>query len=90
MRGQFEEVPYIVYDQDGWNNCSHWQAMEAEHVIAFWEAYNRHLLAVVQQIPTDSLQRKCSTNEPEPVTLEWLITDYVAHQEHHLRQIVTY
>jgi hypothetical protein len=90
VRGQFEEVPFIVYDQDGWNDNSRYNEMPAAHVIGFWELYNRHLLELIKRIPEHALLRKCLTNEPEPVTLEWLITDYVAHMEHHLKQVVQY
>ncbi len=90
IRGQFEDTPFIIYDQNNWVACSRYQDMESAHVIAFWEAYHRHLLEVIKRIPEESLSRKCKTNEPEPVTLQWLIEDYVVHQEHHLRQIVEY
>lgn len=90
VRGQFEDTPFIVYDQNNWVTCSRYQDMESAHVISSWEAYHRHLLEVIKRIPEDSLSRKCRTNEPEPVTLQWLIEDYVVHQEHHLRQIVNY
>ncbi len=90
VRVQFEETPFIVYDQDNWNACSRYQDMEPAHVIAFWEAYNRHLLEVLKRIPAESLSRTCKTNEAEPVTLLWLVEDYVKHLEYHLRQIVEY
>ncbi len=90
VRGQFENTPFIVYDQDNWVTCSRYNDMPGSHVIAFWESYHRHLIEVIKYIPAESLSRTCKTNEPEPVTLQWLIEDYVKHQEHHLRQIVAY
>lgn len=90
VRTQFEDTPFIVYDQNNWNACSHYSEMPSAHVVAFWELYNRHIIEVIERIPVGLLERQCRTNEPEPVTLEWLIKDYVAHLEHHLRQIVDY
>src|SRR6185437_595711 len=36
VRGQFENTPFIVYDQDNWNSCSRYQQMDSAHVISFW------------------------------------------------------
>ena len=90
VRGQFEDTPFIVYDQDNWNNHNRYQQMATEQVISFWNAYNNHLLEVIKRIPADSLQRKCKTNEATPVTIEWLVKDYVKHMEYHLRQIAPF
>ncbi|MES2702680.1 MAG: DinB family protein [Bacteroidota bacterium] len=90
IRAQFQDTPFIVYAQDEWNNRSRYHDMPSAHIISFWEIYNRHLIEIVKRIPQDALQRKCLTNEPQSVTVEWLIIDYVAHQEHHLGKVVSY
>ncbi|HEX9653984.1 MAG TPA: DinB family protein [bacterium] len=90
LRVQFEDTPHIVYDQVNWNRYSHHRAMNTQHLISFWEIYNRHLLAIIKTITPENLQRTCRINQPEPVTLQWLIEDYVRHLGHHLRQVVDY
>jgi hypothetical protein len=90
IRVQFEEVPFIVYDQNEWNESSHYQDMDADHIIDFWKNYNLHLLELIKRIPADKLLRECRTNEANNVTLQWLIDDYVVHMEHHLRQFLNY
>lgn len=90
VRVQFEETPNILYDQNLWNACNHYQEMAPEHLVELWAVYNRHLARLMELIPEDKLQRTCRTNEPQPVTLAWLINDYVAHMEHHLHQLVEY
>ncbi len=90
VRGQFENNPTIVYDQNSWNTSSYHQQAPMEQVISFWELYNRHLLFIMQHITNDKLKRTCQTNEPKPVTIKWLMEDYVVHMEHHLKQIVSY
>ena len=89
VRAQFEESPRIVYDADQWNDANRYIDMPSVHIISFWEAYNRHLIEVVNRIPANILARTCTT-EPGPVTLSWLVSDYVAHTEHHLHQVVAY
>ncbi len=90
VRGQFETTPHIMYDQDNWVAHSHYQQMSREHVLYFWEVYHRHLIEIIKHIPDSALQRTCLTNGPEPKTLQWLIEDYVKHQEYHLLQIVRF
>lgn len=90
IRIQFQDTPYIVYDQNQWVDCNGYQYLNTKHIIGFWELYNRHLLYVIQHIPEDRLQRTCLTNTDTPVTLGWLIDDYVVHMEHHLHQLVSY
>jgi hypothetical protein len=90
IRVQFEEVPTIFYDQNKWNALSHYNEMGSEQLIQFWTLYNKHLLHILQHIPEENLERKCNTGEPAPVSLQWLIEDYVKHLEHHLHQIVQY
>lgn len=86
VRAQFEDIPYIKYDQDNWNAASRYNDMDGTHVIQFWEQYNRHLIEVVKRIPEQDMQRLCNNGGEIPVTLAWLLEDYVKHMEHHLRQ----
>jgi hypothetical protein len=90
IRIQFENEPAIAYDQDNWNLYSYYNHLDKEHVISFWEKYNRHLLEIVKRIPDHNLQLTSIYSNNEKVTLGWLINDYVAHMEYHLGQIVKY
>src|SRR5688572_9856070 len=89
VRIQFENEPLIMYDQNGWNEASHYKDMKKEHVIQFWKNYNLHLVEVIKRIEPEKLQRKGIAND-KTNTLAWFITDYVEHMEYHLRQIVKY
>ncbi len=90
IRTQYENIPFIVYEQNHWNQLNHYQQLQSEHAINFWTLYNTHLLEVIKHIPTKNYLKTCNSGLPEPATLEWLIVDYVAHMEHHLKQIVEY
>jgi hypothetical protein len=86
VRAQYEELPLIVYDPDEWNRLNGYEHLHGKHVVAFWELYNRHLLAIIRLIPEENLEKLCRSGK-EPVTLGWLIDDYVRHLEHHLSQL---
>jgi DinB superfamily len=90
MRGQYEDEPTIFYDQNKWNTLSQYQAMSTKQIIAFWTVYNQHLLHIIKHIPNDNLQKKCRAFDGNTYTIEFLIIDYVAHLEHHLKQIINY
>lgn len=88
VRGQFEDAPFIVYDQNAWNAHGYYNRIDSRQLIGFWESYNRQLAALIRCIPDELLTRTVRTDQPR--TLAFLITDYVAHQEHHLRQVINY
>ncbi len=88
IRARFEDNPLIWYDQDNWVRYSEYQRMPLQQLIGFWEHYNRHLLFLLGLIPDEGLGRLCTMKDGSRLTLGFLITDYVAHLEHHLRQLV--
>lgn len=89
VRGQFENKPQIVYDQNNWNVYNFYQQIDKNQIIDFWVIYNKQLLELIKRIPPENLQLECFVGE-KSLTLEFLITDYVDHLEHHLKQVVSY
>ena len=90
VRVQFEDVPFIKYDQDNWNKFSYHQKINGKTVIEFWKEHNKYLAEIIKNIPEELLNRECDWGGEKNVSLEYLIIDYVAHQEYHLKQIVIY
>ncbi len=90
VRGQFEDVPKIVYDQNKWNEFNFYQKMDGQQIISFWTIYNRQLAELINNIPEENLSKECKSGDDKNLTLGFLINDYVEHLEHHLRQVVTY
>ncbi len=91
VRMQFEENFRITtYDQNNWNAFSYYNQIAGEQIIAFWTLYNKQLLTLVNHIPVELMRNEGYADEPERVTLAFLIEDYVQHMEHHLRQVLIY
>jgi hypothetical protein len=88
VRGQFENVPFIKYDQNNWNTFNHYQDLDTKHIVEFWTIYNRHLIEIAKRIPTKNLKREVNSGGEKPMSLAWFIDDYVEHMDYHLRQIV--
>ena len=76
------------YQQDGWNRAQQYQSEPWANLVQLWASYNRHLAHVIAAIPTDAGPRICVIGGGSPVTLEFLVTDYLGHLEHHLEQIL--
>ncbi|ALL07455.1 hypothetical protein AQ505_19350 [Pedobacter sp. PACM 27299] len=90
VRAQFEHLPTIIYDQNNWNSVSHYQSMDSKRLLAFWIAYNLHLVELMQLMAPENLEKRCVTGGEEEHTIAWLFNDYVSHLEYHLRQILKY
>lgn len=76
------------YAQNDWVEVQHYQSAAWSDLLALWKSYNQHLLHVMAQIPAEKLGHTVRVGESEPVTLGFLVEDYVQHLQHHLRQIL--
>lgn len=85
---QYEEVPFIVYNQDKWVVLADYQHYPTRDLVNSWVLLNRHLGHVLATITPEAAGRKCATGHQEPYTLEWLAADYCNHLLHHLHQIL--
>ena len=52
-----------------------------------WAILNQHMLAAAARIPSAALARTCTIAGSQPMTLEFVIEDYVDHMVHHLQHI---
>lgn len=90
IRGQFEDTPTIGYDQNEWNRHNYYNEINSVQLIDFWTSYNKHLLEIMKRMPATSLQKECRSADGTTCTIAFLMEDYLAHLEHHLKQIVIY
>ena len=75
------------YDAEGWVALHDYQAMEWNLVIECWRMMNQHLLRAASRISPQAAERKLRVGGDNPVTLGFLLIDYVDHLLHHLRHI---
>ncbi len=89
VRAQLEtRISFPGYAQGLWVGAQGYQDENWSDLVQLWKCYNLHLLHVVLRIPTEKLTNTCAIGDHEPVTLEFLVWDYVRHLEHHLSQIL--
>jgi hypothetical protein len=87
-----QQAPVLMlpgYAQDHWVGVQRHQDREWEDLVSFWHAYNRHLAHVIEHIPENLRRVSCTIGSDEPVTLGFLVSDYIVHLQHHLDQIRT-
>ncbi len=76
------------YDQNGSVSLHGYQDLSWSDLVEFWRRYNTLLVQVVARIPDDKLNTQCRVGDSQPVTLQFLIVDYVAHMQHHVDHIL--
>jgi hypothetical protein len=78
---------FPAYEQDDWVVCEDFSSRPWGDLVELWRQYNRHLAHLMRRLPADRRETECRIGDNEPVTLAWLMTDYVRHLRHHLDQI---
>lgn len=76
------------YAQEMWVDAHGYANQRWETLVGWWEAEHEILMAVVDRIPEDPLDAICVVGDDPPVTLRFLIEDYVRHQQLHLKQLI--
>jgi hypothetical protein len=100
VRAQFtDDLVFSGYDQDQWVRVQGYSRRSWPELIELWYAYNRHLLHIIAHIPEPVLKKPRHPHSldriawrlvpaDQPVTLEYLILDYLEHVKEHLGQIL--
>ena len=88
---QFLPQPYIVqaYQQNELTEINNYQQLPLAHLLQLWQSLNQQIIYVVENIPAEKMHYAVNPqyNNNEMKTLAWLICDYVAHMEHHWKQV---
>jgi hypothetical protein len=84
---QGSTLVFPSYAQDHWVSSQHYQDRAWDDLTMLWHAYNHHLAHVIERIPEDLRSVPCIVGTAAPVTLGFLVHDYVVHLRHHLGQV---
>jgi hypothetical protein len=87
VRMQLEPGQHLTgYDQMSWVRVQHYAEREWPEVLGLWFALNEHVIWTIAHVEKRYLANY-GVVEGDPMTLGFLIEDYVAHMEHHLRAL---
>jgi hypothetical protein len=76
------------YAQDDWVRLHGYRNLPWETIVDLWSQYNLFLAKLVNNIPEDRLETPCVIGDNPPVTLGFVIEDYVWHMQHHIDQLL--
>jgi hypothetical protein len=100
VRGALQpDFVFEGYDQDAWVRAQRYQDRNWAGLVRAWRVYNRQIAEVVRATPAEALERPrprhnlheiafCRLPAEAVATLQYLVEDYVAHLQHHLRQVL--
>lgn len=77
-----------TYAQEPWVNAHGYAEQPWETLLQWWATEHEILMAIVDRIPANRLEALCTVEGEAPVTLKFLIEDYILHQQEHMKQIV--
>lgn len=87
---QYQQNDKIFYLQDDWVRIQRYQEANVEDLILLWKALNLQFARIIESLPTEKWSYTCDTErtqQQELHTLEFLISDYLRHMNHHIDQI---
>lgn len=85
VRLQIEVGPSLAgYEQMDWVRVQHYAERPWSEVLALWFALNEHVEWTIAHVEKKNLAN-AGVVEGQAMTLGFLIEDYIAHMEHHLR-----
>lgn len=93
------DLVFEGYEQDKWVTVQQYESEPWAQLIWLWKHYNLHLSHLMARAPENvrlllrtkhNLDRIAfqTVSPAEPVTLDFLMRDYVVHLRHHLKQIL--
>jgi hypothetical protein len=76
------------YAQEAWVTVHGYASQPWATLLDWWRVEHEILAAMVDRIPEEQLDASCTVGQSEPVTLRFLIEDYIRHQRCHLSQLM--
>ena len=88
VRAQVEDNPAMPgYDGEQWVALHGYQKREWRELIGTWAALNRQLLAAAEAVADSAWSRTCTIEDSDPLTIQFVLEDYVHHLRDHLRHM---
>ena len=91
---RFTEINYLEkpyhhrpYNQIDLVNLNQYQTMDVEEFTQLWFVINKQIIRIMKSVDNEALDYKIILSDESVIDLKFLMTDYVAHLEHHINQI---
>jgi hypothetical protein len=77
------------YNADGWVRAHDYANLSWSYLFEQWRVRNSILAHVVDHVPEAALDSECIIGDDQPVTLLFVIEDYLDHLDHHVSDILS-
>jgi hypothetical protein len=84
-----KSIGMFTYSQQHWVSSQRYQSRPWEEIVRLWYDFNAHLAHVIACVDPQTLGNTCDVGHTQPVTLEFVIADYLRHVQHHVGQILS-
>lgn len=91
---RFTEINYVEkpyrhrpYNQINLVNLNQYQIMDIHDLTELWLSINKQILRLMKSVDEEALDYKIILSDESVIDLRFLMTDYVDHLEHHIRQL---
>jgi hypothetical protein len=80
-------VDFPPYNQNKWVDVQCYNKLNWQELIELFYYYNLHISKIIDSLPDEVLNNPVNIGKENPVTLEFVITDYLRHLKHHVEQL---
>lgn len=91
---RFTEINYLEkpyrhrpYNQIDLVNLNQYQIMDIHDLTELWLSINKQIVRLMKSVDEKALDYKIILSDESVIDLRFLMTDYVDHLEHHIRQL---
>ena len=82
-----DELRFPSYAQTEMVRVQNYRGAAVDLLTDLWANLNRHIAHLLRQVPRSKLATPCVIGTNAAMSFEQLAIDYVAHLEHHLKQL---
>ena len=86
---QYQANENTVYNQNIWVNAADYQNYDSEDLGNLWILLNKHFCIILKNMPTDHYEALIDwgKDEPDLVSVNYMVHDYVVHMDAHIKQM---
>ncbi len=89
VRGGYNAaIDFPPYKQELWVALQGYNERDWQELVDLWYMVNHHLCAVMDRLPEEAFENMCGIGREEPVTLRFVMDDYLRHMNMHLAHIL--
>jgi hypothetical protein len=81
-------LEFVGYAQDDWVASQHYQTADWRRLVDLWRACNEHLAWIIAHADPARLGNTITIDGKGPFRLDFVMSDYLEHMKHHLRQVL--